>query len=628
MAEETIVTSIKEGENAPENNKVTADASLEKAKGKKTRRTYIGGQALIEGVMMRGKGVYASAVRDEEGNIQVEARRLPEKPDKKRLRDYPFIRGMFAMISSLVLGMKSLTRSAQVLGEEEPSDFEKMVAEKFKIDILSIVSMVSVFLGIVLAFGLFMFLPQFLTNLIVRYAGLSASSLGYYAIVGGFKLVIFILYIVVVAFIPSIKRTYMYHAAEHKTISCYEHSLPLTVENVKHCSRIHDRCGTTFLFLTVAVNILIFSLVSWAIGFYKIENFAFRLFANLGLEIVLLPVITGVSYELLKALSLSDNPILLIFKAPGMLLQCLTTKKPTDDMLEVAIQAFNTVLEMENDKTLPETYFAVPGKISEILSQVKGVFASQNIDEADAEWIVSIVCDIPRSELSKEGLINLDQAKQINRITKERLTGRPLWYIIGDTEFYGYTIKVDERVLIPRPETELLVEHAIKSIEQGDKVLELCTGSGCVAIAIAKEKEMQVTAVDISQDALDVAAENARLNKANVQFLQSNLFENVKGKYNLIVANPPYIKTGDIPTLQREVKDNEPHIALDGGDDGLEFYRRINERVRYHIIKGGMLILEIGADQANDVLKIFSRCDYAMVVKDLEGHDRLVKIVF
>ena len=177
----------------------------------------------------------------------------------------------------------------------------------------------------------------------------------------------------------------------------------------------------------------------------------------------------------------------------------------------------------------------------------------------------------------------------------------------------------------------MLFRSAIRTVEEGDKVLDLCTGSGAIAIALAceaaKDKNISVTAADISEDALEVARENARYNKANVTFVKSDLFDSVRGRFNLITANPPYIKTKDIPALQREVRDHEPHIALDGGKDGLDFYRRIAEKLTRYLVHGGMLIMEVGEDQAQDVLKIFSKCDYAMVVKDLEGKERIVKIV-
>ena len=426
----------------------------------------------------------------------------------------------------------------------------------------------------------------------------------------------------------------MYHGAEHKTINAYEHGLELTTENVMQSSRLHDRCGTSFLFIVLIINIVLISLASW--GFYQlvptIENRIARFFINLGIEVVLLPIIAGVSYEVWKFLARFDNKFFKVLKAPGLLLQkALTTREPTEDMVEVAIAAFNKVLEMDADETVPETVFVTGGILSKMLETTKKKFRERDIDESDAEWIFSIVLDIPRSELRHERTVKPSESKEIAEIIEKRLTGRPLWYVIGDTDFYGCKIKVDERALIPRPETELLADCVVKSAEEGDRILDMCTGSGCVAVSVAKAlkgKNVVVNAADVSDAAIMLAEENAKLNDVMVHFVVSDLFQNVHGRYNIIVCNPPYIKSSEIPTLQKEVREYEPKVALDGGEDGLDFYRRLAADVRQYLVKGGMLIVECGEGQSNDILKIFSKRDYAIVLKDLSGIERFVKIVF
>ena len=197
---------------------------------------------------------------------------------------------------------------------------------------------------------------------------------------------------------------------------------------------------------------------------------------------------------------------------------------------------------------------------------------------------------------------------------KERLTGRPLWYCVGDTEFYGYKIKVDERALIPRPETEELVEHALKTLDETKTVLDLCTGSGAIAVAIAKKSGAKVTASDISLKALELAEENAEMNGAELEFIKGDLFENLQGrKFDVIVTNPPYVKRGDIDKLQREIREFEPVLALDGGE------------AKEHINAGGYLFAECGEDQANDVASMFENAE---IIKDINGKDRIVKAVF
>lgn len=608
---------------------------------KKKNCTYIGGQAVISGVMMRGKSVMATAVRDENGEIQTEAKRITPPEKRKKWMRFPFIRGVVNFVVSLRDGMGALLRSSEVAfsdGEEEaPSKFEKYMADHFKISVGQVLGALSAIIGVLLALALFLFLPNYLTALIANAAPVigDPSGLYYNLIEGGFRLVIFLLYILFTLIFKTIRETYAYHGAEHKTINCYEHGMELTVENVKKNSRLHDRCGTSFLFLLLLISIVVYALINWALFPYieiKAEGFGWaNLLIQIAVKLVLLPVIAGVSYEILKFFAKIQSPLVLPVKWPGYLFQLLTTREPDEKMIECAITAFNKVLEMDADPEAPEKLFATETKLSVLYATMKRAFAEKGIDESDAEWILSINLKIPRSDLKKERIVTRRECREVLDIYEERLTGRPLWYIYGDTEFYGYTIKVDERVLIPRPETEILVRQAVGALHEGDRVLDLCTGSGAVAIAIAaeaaKDKTVSVTATDISADALEVAKENARNNKANVTFIESDLFENVRGRFNLITANPPYVPTAEIDTLQREVKDFEPRLALDGGKDGLDFYRRIAEKINRYLVHGGMLIVECGENQARDILQLFKKCDYAMIVKDLEGKERFLKIV-
>ena len=600
-------------------------------KKKSTICSSVGGQAVIEGVMMMGKSSYCTAVRDPGGEIQVE--RVRYKPVGKATK-IPFVRGVVNMFTSLVRGTKALMRSAKVYGEEEeePGRIEKWFAEKYKVDLMQVVSLLSMIVGLVLAVVLFIWLPNFLVGAIKGLAPSLNGTVWEYLILGVFKLAIFIGYLALVLLMKDMQRLYRYHGAEHKTINCYEKGLPLTVENVMGCSRIHDRCGTSFLFIVIIINVFIVGVVNWACGVHLIPSRPLQVLAKLGIEIVLLPVIAGISYEILKLLARFHGKISAVFKAPGMLLQrALTTREPDEQMVEVAIAAFNAAMEMDADPEMKETSFVTGGILSEMLKATKQKFEKAGIDASDAEWIYSLVLDVKRSDLEKERIIIPSETRRINDIVDERLTGRPLWYIIGDVDFYDCKIKVDERALIPRPETEILADNAVKMIEEGDKVLDMCTGSGCIAVSIAKHcaaKHVQVTAADVSDAAIMLAKENAELNGVEINFVQSDLFSKIHGRFNLIVCNPPYIKSGDIDGLQREVRDYEPRVALDGGEDGLDFYRRLAKEVTRYIAKGGMLMLEVGEDQAQDVLKLFEKRDYAMIVKDFSGVDRFLKIAF
>ncbi len=221
-----------------------------------------------------------------------------------------------------------------------------------------------------------------------------------------------------------------------------------------------------------------------------------------------------------------------------------------------------------------------------------------------------------------------EDQKDFELLIKERAKRIPLQYIIGEQEFMGFTFQVNSSVLIPRQDTEILVEEALKVLNPGDRLLDVCTGSGCIAISIAKKKEnLQVTACDISKQALIVAKENGKINQATIDWVWSDLFEHIEGCYDVIVSNPPYIPTAVIETLQPEVRDYEPVSALDGTEDGLFFYRRIVEECQDYLKPNGMLLMEIGHDQGEDVSRLLIEAGFSevIVVKDLAGLDRVVK---
>lgn len=611
---------------------------MSKKKEKKESRTYIGGQAVLEGVMMRGKTAYATAVRDPEGNIQVESRRLNASKGMKRVAKIPLVRGVVNFVSSLVTGSKILMRSAEVYGDDgKPSKFEKWCEEKLHINLMSAISFIATILGVVLAVGLFIVLPMVLVNLLVRTGGwLAPRSIGYNLLQGLFRLVIFILYIVAITAMKDIRRVFMYHGAEHKTITCFEKGMELTPENAKTCSRIHDRCGTTFLFLVMAISIVVFSVVNWVCDAY-LDIFDYGTVVNFLIEfaikILFLPIVAGISYEVLKLLAKSQSKILLPVKAPGFALQKLTTREPSEDMLEVAIAAFKKVYEMDADPSVPETDFTVSKSVQKYTEELKTLFAEKGIDESDAEWLVAMKTGVARSGLAEsDKMLVPSEVKELDALAGERMAGKPLWYVLGSASFYGYEIKTDARALIPRPETEMLAELAIKTAEDGNSVLDLCTGSGCIAVAVANEtkkqgKSVKVTASDISADALALAAENVKANGAEVALVESDLLSGIRGKFDVIVCNPPYIKRGDLSSLQSEVRDYEPMSALDGGEDGLDFYRRLAKDAPKKLKKGGTLLMECGQGQAQEIVKLFKKFDYAMITRDLEGVERYIRAV-
>ena len=605
-------------------------------KDKKKFRSAIGGQAVLEGVMMRGESSMATAVRDETGEIQVESSRFTPLKQKSRWKRLPFIRGVINFVASMVMGVQIIMRSGEVFGgEEEPSKFEEWCSKKFKVNVMSVMMWFAVLLGLALAIGLFFVIPHFsiegIRLLVEKVAHTTMPAFCYNLIEGVIRILIFVVYILLTSLMKEIKRVYKYHGAEHKTISCYEHGLELTVENVQKQSTIHDRCGTTFMFLVMIVSVALFSVVG-IVPNNIVTSKVGAMFIKLLIKLALLPVVAGISYEILKFLAKFDNLFVRIIKAPGLLLQKITTSQPDDSMVEVAITAFKTVQLLDSNKDAPTSKFNTKILIDKALEQLNNALKIDTNGNADRDWIMAEVLNIPRSEVANLKFVWSNDFEKMLALAKERSTGKPLQQVFGYTDFYGMKINVNSDVLCPRPETEYLVEEVSRLIKQDNlqAVLDLCTGSGAIALVVKRDNpNVAVTASDISEKALMVAKQNAEQNNLHVDFVVSNLFDNINGEFDLIVSNPPYIKTDVIGTLDPEVRFFEPTIALDGGMDGLDFYRKIVENAKNHLKIGGILAFEIGFDQKESVTEILTNCKTAVFedircLQDLEKNDRMI----
>ena len=248
----------------------------------------------------------------------------------------------------------------------------------------------------------------------------------------------------------------------------------------------------------------------------------------------------------------------------------------------------------------------------------------------DAWYLLQMVCKIERSYYYVHGEedITQDAQKDYEIAVQKRAEHIPLQYIIGEQEFMGLRFKVNSNVLIPRQDTETLVEQVLKIVKPGMKVLDLCTGSGCVLISVLKNApELTGMGSDISKTALLVAKENAKLHEVDAEWVRSDLFDNITETFDVIMANPPYIPTGEILSLMPEVRDFEPENALDGGADGLDFYRKITGQVKDYLNPGGYVYMEIGYDQGEAVSELMRNAGFTEVevIKDLARNDRVVK---
>ncbi len=250
------------------------------------------------------------------------------------------------------------------------------------------------------------------------------------------------------------------------------------------------------------------------------------------------------------------------------------------------------------------------------------------IDQSEADYILSYEFNLPITEIKFSTRdITKRQYNSVIKKVKLRCKHMPITKIFGKAYFFGGEFKVNKHVLSPRVDTEVLVETALKYIKPKDRVLDLCTGSGCVAISIAKNSEAFVEGADISNKALKVARQNVKAHQVKVDIYQSNMFSKVQGKFNIIVSNPPYIETDTIKGLDLEVKNHDPMLALDGGKDGLNFYREIAKQIKQYLLEDGVLIMEIGYNQGESLKQIFKdQAKQVEIIKDYNDLDRVAVI--
>ena len=294
----------------------------------------IGGQAVIEGIMMKNKDMYSVAVRKPDGEIEVNLGTYRSFARNKMLRELPLVRGVINFVDSLILGMRTLTFSASFYEEEaEPTKTDEVLDKLFKGNAEKVVMGLTVAFSIVMAVGIFMVLPYLLTNLLRDYV---VSNTLLAILEGVVRVGIFILYVFLISRMKDIQRVFMYHGAEHKCINCIENGMELTVENVLLSSKHHKRCGTSFLFIVMVVSIIFFIFINVTSPVLRVV-----------IRLILVPVIAGVSYELIKLAGRSESKFVQIISYPGMLMQRLTTKEPDAEMVEVAIAAVEAVFDWD-----------------------------------------------------------------------------------------------------------------------------------------------------------------------------------------------------------------------------------------------------------------------------------------
>ena len=690
--------------------------------------TKIGGQAIMEGVMMRGADRTAVAMRLPSGELYLKTKML--KPAPKAMK-VPLVRGVVAFARSLTDGMGTLMESANILEEYAPEEyeegkFEAWINKKFGAKAAwNILMGLALVVAIAISAAFFVILPTWVVNYLGRWTD---NSLVLNLVEGLLRMVLFIAYVLAIRNMQDIKTLFRYHGAEHKTIHCYENKEDLTPENAAKYYTLHPRCGTSFLMFVLIVSILLFSFLGW-------PNLLWRIVSRL----LLIPVIAGISYELLKWAGRSDGTLVKILSWPGLMLQKLTTAEPTAEQLEVAILALKSVLvdpetiEVEgfvdkdgnivrsmkeearakkevseweeevkanseyNNEISSTEQTALPAGEDEINEAIKfldnldadgytlvatesddrrtivDIITEKEANEAkertlarrytadiktyenalkwgqaalgmienghrEAKIIMSYATGLSDTEMvtrAKE-LMNEEDFHEYEKRIGARVEGMPLQYIVGIQEFMGLPFRVNKTVLIPRFDTEILVEKILGIIRErsyeNPEILDMCTGSGAIGVSLAhKLPGAKVTMADASDEALHTAMGNAGINGVNKRciFLVGNMFDALSedAVYDIIACNPPYIPTAEIDKLAVEVRKHEPLSALDGGEDGLDYYRIIASDASSHLKSGGVLALEIGHDQGKSVTKLLKEAGTYKdinVFKDLAGHDRVI----
>ena len=580
----------------------------------------MGGQAVIEGVMMRGSKSLATAVRTPKGNIEINYKDNRPITKKHPILNIPFLRGFFVLIESMKIGMESLNYSASFLDDEdeEPTKFELWLEKKLGKRANDVIIGFTMIISFIFSIGLFVALP---TGIASIFKNMGASNLALNLIEAFIRISILIGYMYVISKMKDIYRLFQYHGAEHKTIFCYESMEELTVENVRKQPRLHPRCGTNFMFLIMFVSIVIFSCTGWG-----------GIVERLLLRIILIPVVTGISYELIKWLGKSDGKLARIIAYPGLKLQLLTTKEPDDSQIEVAIASLKAAEGIEDlNKT-----------IEELINTGTKTLKDNGIDTArlDTELLLGNVIEKERLYLitHKEETIGKDQCDEFFELIEKRRKKMPVKYILNKCEFMGIDLHVEEGVLIPRDDTELLVDEVLKNISEDDEkqICDLCCGSGAIGISLAcLRKNIKVDLLDyypIPEKVTLINIEKHNLQE-RVSFSKSDLLDvSIKAskKYDIIVSNPPYIEEEEIEKLMDDVQKYEPHTALSGGIDGLDFYKKIVNQSIEVLNENGILAFEIGYNQGKAVKSLMEEKNFkdVRVIKDFASLDRIVIGIF
>lgn len=567
----------------------------------------IGGQALIDGIIMTGKKCTAICRRKSSGRINVEIRSKCTTENKEGIDKVFLLRGVNNFIN-IIKDIISNLSFYEV--QEEKNEQSKMVVGFMKM--FSKNKLITTLIGILFFIFIFFLIPEGIVKIIPNFNNKVLISL----FKGAFRLGVIFLYVISISKNKDFSKILRYHGAEHKVINCYELNNKLTIENVKNASRFHRRCGSNFSVYIVVCYLILFMIIPrYSIGI------------NILIELLVFPIMIGFAYEIVEYIGRSNSAFSSMLFSLSKFIQNFTTKEPDDDEIEVSIVALKT---SEGIK--------VKNTIKELFLMGRGILRDGGIESYALDSRLILECCLgvtPTQVFTSEVEVSKEDEKKYLDLIDERKKGKPIAYMVGKKEFYGNEFIVKEGVLIPRPDTEVLVEKVLKILKNNKKytsICDLCSGSGAVGISIQKNNEnINCTYVDNYEIPLKITEENICMHdlKDRSYIVKSDLLEFfIKNGLELdgIVSNPPYIPSGEIGSLMKDVKDYEPHEALDGGKDGLDYYRKICEQARKVLVDNGFIAFEIPYNKAFDIMYIMANNNFVNIdiYKDINENDRVI----
>ncbi len=510
-----------------------------------------------------------------------------------------FLRGLEYLIFGIYFFIKNLIKFPF---KESNNSLSKNISKSLNISYKQVFSVIICLIAFFVAIFIIGFLPVKLAILI---SGYSSNVFLNRFLVGIIKIALLYLVLLVLKFLTPFKQFYRFNACTNI----------LTTKN----ESIHKPTNLlNYLVFAFSFTFFVLALVGLT------SNEIWKPFVNLVITLFCF----SVCFEILFLLE--NSKIKNLYKL-CIITSFLVTEKPTKTEIYISLSAYNEVVFMQDKKrgiVNTEDFKNNELSFSSVYAECKQKLKNAHIEDvSEVDWLVCEVLNISRGQLRLQTKVTQAQKNAIENATNKRIKGEPITKIFGKTNFFGYDFKVTKDVLSPRMETEILVEQVLKYAKAKMNILDLCTGSGVIAISIAKNVNANIVATDISDKALLVAQENAESNQVKVVFKNSNLFENLKKgkKFDIIVSNPPYIPTQDIAKLDKEVKEYDPKLALDGGEDGLEFYRKIIKESVNYLTLNGMIFFEIGINQKKHIVEMLEEnFENIKVIKDYNKIDRVI----